>query len=47
LDDKPVGWLKSSGLAHATKPDLKISVSGRQALFDDLKVWAVEKPAAK
>jgi hypothetical protein len=44
LDGVPVGFLKSPGLAHATKPDLKISVSGKQALFDDLRVWAVKKP---
>lgn len=41
IDDKPIGFLRASGLGHATKPDLKISVSGKQALFDDLKVWAV------
>ena len=43
LDGKPIGLLKSPGLAHATKPDLKISVSGKQALIDDLHVWAVKK----
>ena len=43
LDRKPIGLLTASGLAHATKPDLKISVSGKQALFDDLRVWAVKK----
>jgi hypothetical protein len=43
LDGKPVGLLKSPGLAHATKPDLKISVSGTQALIGDLHVWAVKK----
>ena len=43
LDDKPIGLLTASGLSHATKPDLKISVSGKQALFDDLRVWAVKK----
>lgn len=43
LDGKPIGFLKASGLAHATKPDLKFSVSGKQALFDDLKVWSVAK----
>lgn len=43
LDGKPVGFLKSAGLAHAQKPDLKISVSGKQALVDDLRVWAVKR----
>ena len=42
LDGAPIGYLKSAGLAHATKPDLKISVSGKEALFDDLRVWAVK-----
>jgi hypothetical protein len=43
LDGKPVGFLKSTGLAHEKKPDLKISVSGKQALFDDLRVWSVKR----
>jgi hypothetical protein len=42
LDGKPVGLLQSPGLAHSTKPDLKISLSGKQALLDDLHVWAVK-----
>jgi hypothetical protein len=42
FDGKPIGLLKSPGLAHATKPDLKISVSGKQALISDLSVWAVK-----
>jgi hypothetical protein len=43
LDGKPVGYLKSTGLAHEKKPDLKISVSGKQALFDDLRIWSVKR----
>jgi hypothetical protein len=43
LDGKPVGFLKSAGLAHDKKPDLKISVSGKQALFDDLRIWSVKR----
>lgn len=43
LDGKPIGLLKSPGLAHPTKPDLKISLSGKQALLADLQVWAVNK----
>ena len=43
IDGKPVGFLKSHGLAHKKKPDLKISVSGKQALFDDLRVWSVNQ----
>lgn len=47
LDGKPVGYLKSAGLAHAKKPDLKISVSGKQALFDDLRIWSVKGESQK
>jgi len=43
LDGTPVGFLKSAGLAHEKKPDLKISVSGKQALFDDLRIWSVKR----
>lgn len=45
LDGKPIGILKSPGLAHDKKPDLKISVSGKQALIDDLRIWSVKRPA--
>ena len=43
LDGKPIGFLQSPGLAYEKKPDLKISVSGKQALFGDLRVWAVKR----
>jgi len=43
LDGKPVGFLTSAGLAHEKKADLKISVSGKQALFDDLRIWSVKR----
>ena len=43
LDGQPIGHLQSPGLAHAPKPDLKISVSGKQALLDDLRVWSVKE----
>jgi hypothetical protein len=43
LNGKPVGFLKSAGLAHEKKPDLKISVSGKQALIDDLRIWTVKR----
>jgi len=45
IDGKPIGYLKSSGLTHPTKSDFKISVSGKQALFDDLQIWSVAAPA--
>ncbi len=47
IDGKPAGSLRSPGLAHPTKPDLRIGVWGfnEQAWFDDLRVWSV-KPFA-
>lgn len=39
LDGKEVGSLKSSGLAHPTKSDFYFAVTGKDALFDDLKIW--------
>jgi len=42
LDGQPVGFHQSPGLAHPRKPDLKISVSGKQALLDDLRIWSVK-----
>jgi hypothetical protein len=47
LDGQQVGFLKSAGLAHEKKPDLKISVSGKQALFDDLCIWSVRRLQSK
>lgn len=41
IDGKPIGFLKSAGLTHPTKSDFKISVSGKQALIDDLKIWSI------
>jgi len=46
IDGKPIGFLKSPGLAHPSKSDFKISVSGKQALFDDLQIWSVAAAAA-
>ncbi len=43
LDGVPIGFLKSPGLAHEKKPDFKLSVSGKQALFDDLRIWSVKR----
>jgi hypothetical protein len=40
LDGKPAGYLKSSGIGHATKSKIELGVAGRDGLFDDLKVWA-------
>lgn len=49
IDGQSVGQLQSPGLAHATKPTLRLSVWGatpdRQVQFDELRIWSV-KPAA-
>ena len=39
LDGQPAGYLKSSGLAHASKSKIEIGVAGKDGLFDDIKVW--------
>ncbi len=49
LDGQPVGYLKSSGIAHPMKSDFHFTVSGDAtgyALFDDVHVWAAS-PAGK
>jgi len=39
IDGKPVGYLKSSGIGHATKSKIELGVAGKDGWFDDLKVW--------
>jgi hypothetical protein len=39
LDGKPAAYLKSSGIAHATKSKIELGVAGKHGSFDDLKVW--------
>jgi hypothetical protein len=39
IDDKPAGYLKSSGIGHATKSKIELGVAGKDGLFDDIKVW--------
>jgi hypothetical protein len=41
IDDKEIGRLKSSGLTHPNKSDLRIGVWGKEASIDDLKIWSV------
>lgn len=41
LDDQEIGYLKSSGLTHPRKSDLRIGVWGKSARVDDLKIWSV------
>ncbi|MDD4873064.1 MAG: hypothetical protein PHR77_21125 [Kiritimatiellae bacterium] len=42
LDGKPAAWLKSSGIAHATKSKIELGVAGKDGWFDDIKVWNAE-----
>ena len=39
IDGKPVGYLKSSGIAHPTKSKIELGVTGSGGSFDDIKVW--------
>ena len=41
LDGKPAAYLKSSGIAHATKSKIELGVAGKDGCFDDIKVWNV------
>src|SRR5437016_2106370 len=42
IDGKPAAWLKSSGIAHATKSKIELGVAGKDGFFDDIKVWNAE-----
>ena len=42
IDGRPAGYLKSSGIAHATKSKIELGVAGKDGYFDDLKVWNAE-----
>ncbi len=42
IDEKPVAFLKSSGIGHETKSKLEFGVGGKDGYFDDLKVWNAE-----
>ena len=42
LDGKPAGFLKSSGIAHATKSKIELGVAGKDGYFDDIKIWNAE-----
>jgi len=39
IDGQPAGYLKSSGIAHATKSKIELGVGGKDGFFDDIKVW--------
>jgi hypothetical protein len=42
LDDKAIGHLKSPGLAHPTKSDFHFTVNGKDAHFDEVRIYAAE-----
>ena len=42
IDGKPVGYLKSPGIGHATKSKIELGVAGKDGFFDDIKVWNAE-----
>ncbi len=42
LDGKPAGFLRSSGIGHATKSKIELGVAGTDGFFDDIKVWNAE-----
>jgi hypothetical protein len=42
LDDRPVAFLKSSGIAHATKSKIEFGVAGKDGYLDEIKVWDAE-----
>lgn len=42
IDGQPAAYLKSSGIAHATKSKIELGVAGKDGFFDDIKVWNAE-----
>ncbi len=46
IDGKPMGYLKSPGIAHPTKSKIELGVAGKSGVYDDIKVWNAE-PAKK
>jgi hypothetical protein len=47
IDGKAVGYLKSSGIGHATKSKIELGCAGKDGLFDEIKVWSALPVAAK
>jgi hypothetical protein len=47
IDGKAVAFLKSSGIAHATKSKIELGVAGKTGSFDDIKVWNAAPAKAK
>ncbi len=42
IDSKPVAFLESAGIGHATKSKIELGVAGKDGYFDDIKVWTAE-----
>ena len=42
IDGSAVAFLKSPGIGHETKSKIELGVSGKDGLFDDIKVWNAE-----
>lgn len=42
IDGQPAAYLKSSGIAHATKSKIELGVGGKDGFFDEIKVWNAE-----
>ncbi len=42
VDGKPVAFLQSPGIAHATKSKVEFGCMGKDGFFDDLKIWNAE-----
>jgi hypothetical protein len=40
LDDKPIGYLQSPGIAHPTKTRFHFTVNGKDAMLDDVRIFA-------
>jgi hypothetical protein len=47
LDDKPIGVLRSPGINHPRKDTFHFTVTGKDALFDDVRIWAAQGETAK
>src|SRR6185312_11331245 len=42
IDGNPVAYLKSPGIAHATKSKIEFGCAGKDGYFDDVKIWNAE-----
>ncbi|MBG89335.1 MAG: hypothetical protein CMO80_20900 [Verrucomicrobiales bacterium] len=43
LDGKPIGFLRSPGLAHPTKESAHFTVSGKATHFDNVRIWEAKR----